>query len=106
MFSICITRRYGKSTAIPAGLLHFDKNKGADFLLEDNFFPARAILMFSDALERGDQGLSITSKIFEISSLSFENASFKIGGVRTARTIFDVYYGFSKDSLTTSTSIL
>ena len=78
----------------------------ADFLLEDNFFPTRTILMFLGALERGDQGLSITSNFFEIGSLSFENASFKIGDVRTVRAIFDVYYGFSKDSLTTSTSIL
>ena len=87
-------------------MLHFYKNKRADFLLEDNFFPTRTILMFFGALERGDKGLSITSNIFEIGSLSFENASFKVGGVRTARAIFDVYYGFSKDSLTTSTSIL
>ena len=87
-------------------MLHFYKKNSADFLLGDNFFPTRTILMFLGALERGDQGLSITSKIFEIGSLSFENASFKIGGVRTARAIFDVYYGFSKDSLTTSTSIL
>ena len=71
-------------------MLHFDKNKGADFLLEDNFFPTRTIFMFLDALERGDQGLSIASKIFEISSLSFENGSFKVGGVRTARANFDV----------------
>ena len=72
-------------------MLHFDKNKGADFLLGDNFFPTRTILMFLGALERGDQGLSITSKIFEIGSLSSENDSFKVGGVRTARAKFDVY---------------
>ena len=62
--------------------------------------------MFLGALERGDQGLSITSNFFEIDSLSFENDSFKVGDVRTARANFDVYYGFSKDSLTTSMSIL
>ena len=101
-----MSRRYGKSTAIPAGLLHFYKKKRADFLLEDNFFPTRTILMFLDALERGDQGLSITSKIFEIGSLSFENDSFKVGGVRTARANFDVYQGICKDSLTKSTSML
>ena len=72
-------------------MLHFYKNKGADFLSEENFFPTRTILMFWDALERGDQGLSITSKIFEICSLSFENDSFKVGGVRTAGANFDVY---------------
>ena len=87
-------------------MLHFYKNKRADFLLEDNFFPTRTILMFLDALQRGDQGLSKTSKIFEIGSLRFENDPFKVGGVRTARAQFDVYYGFSKDSLATSTSIL
>ena len=65
--------------------------KRADFLLEDNFFPTRTILMLLGALERGDQGLSVTSKFFEISSLSFENDSFKVGGVRTARANFDVY---------------
>ena len=75
-------------------------------MLEGNFFPTRTILMFLDALERGDQGLSITSKNFEIGSLIFENDSFKVGGVRTGRANFDVYYGFSKGSLTTSTSIL
>ena len=89
---VCGTpRRYGKSTAIPAGLLHFYKKISADFLLEDNFFPTRTILMLLGALERGDQGLSTTSKIFEIGSLSFENDSFKVGGVRTARANFDVY---------------
>ena len=47
--------------------------------------------MLLGALERGDQGLSVTSKIFEISSLSFENGSFKVGGVRTARANVGVY---------------
>ena len=46
-------------------------------MLEDNFFPTRTILMFLGALERGDQGLSITSKKFEIGSLSFENEQMK-----------------------------
>ena len=87
-------------------MLHFDKKKGADFLLEDNFFPTRTILMFLGALERGDQGLSITSKKFGIGSLSFENGPFKVGGVRTARANFDVYQGICKDSLTKSTSML
>ena len=62
--------------------------------------------MFLNALQRRGRWLSITSKIFEIGSLSFENDPFKVGGVRTARANFDVYYGFSKDSLTTSMSIL
>ena len=75
-------------------------------MLEDNVFPTRTILMFLGALERGDQGIPITSKTVEIGSLSFENASFKVGGVRTANANVDVYYGFSKGSLTTSTSIL
>ena len=47
--------------------------------------------MFLDALERRGQWLSTTSKIFEVGSLSFENDSFKVGGVRTARANFDVY---------------
>ena len=72
-------------------MLHFYKKISADFLLEDNFFPTRTILMFLGALERGDQGLSITSKIFEIGSLSFENDSFKVGSVRTAGANFGVY---------------
>ena len=84
----------------------FTKKIAQIFLSEDNFSPTRTILMFWGALERGDQGLFITSNFFEIGSLSFENASFKIGGVRTVWEIFDVYCGFSKDSLTTSTSIL
>ena len=72
-------------------MLHFYKKIRADFLLEDNFFPTRTILMFLGALERGDQGLSITSKIFEIGSLSFENDAFKVGSVGTARAILNVY---------------
>ena len=48
------------------------------------------ILMFLDALERGDQGLCITSKIFEIGSLGSENDAFKLGSVRTGRANFDI----------------
>ena len=48
-------------------------------------------LMFLGALERGDQGLSVASKNFEIGSLSSENDAFKVGSVRTARAILDVY---------------
>ena len=60
-------------------MLHFYKKISADFLLEDNFFPTRTILMFLGALEKGDQGLSITSKNFEIGSLSLRTTHSKLG---------------------------
>ena len=61
------------------------------FLSKISFFSARTFLMFLGALERGDQGLSVASNFFEISSLSSENDAFKVGSVRTARAILDVY---------------
>ena len=62
------------------------KKKWTTFSFADIFFSTRTILMLLDALERRDQWLSTTSKMFEVDSLSFENDPFKVGGVRTART--------------------
>ena len=86
-----MSRRYGKSTAIPVDFGHFGKKRRATFSFEDIFFSARTFLMFLGALERGDQGLSVASNFFEISSLSSENDAFKVGSVRTASAILDVY---------------
>ena len=86
-----MSRRYGKSTAIPVDFGHFEENKRAKCSFADIFFSTRTILMFLNALQRRGRGLSITSKIFEIGSLSSENDAFKVGSVRTARAILDVY---------------